>query len=115
MAVSELLIHTSGQGGATVPGAISYQKEQKMPEPQSGRARAQPATGGRMGTIPFEPLVIENIEDAVVAAVLKSVREAVGRPVSGRALQRWPTCRDGALSSGFARRWVVVRCRPFGG
>jgi LacI family transcriptional regulator len=40
-----------------------------------------------MGTIPFEPLVIETIEDPVVAAVLKGVREAVGKPVSGRALQ----------------------------
>ena len=40
-----------------------------------------------MGTIPYEPLVIETVEDPVVAAVLKAVREAVGRPVSGRAVQ----------------------------
>jgi LacI family transcriptional regulator len=40
-----------------------------------------------MGTIPYEPLAIESIEDPVIAAILRSVRESVGRPVSCAELQ----------------------------
>ena len=40
-----------------------------------------------MRDTPPEPLAIESIEDPVIAAVLRGVRESVGRPVTGTALR----------------------------
>jgi LacI family transcriptional regulator len=85
--MSKLLIDTSGHGGTMVPGAISYLWELSMPKSHPRRTSAPPATGRRLGVTPYEPLVIEAIEDPVIAAVLRGVREIVGRPVTGTALR----------------------------
>jgi transcriptional regulator GlxA family with amidase domain len=81
------LIDTSGQGGVMIAGAIGYLKESRMPKSQTGRPASPPATGRRSPATLFEPLAIDAIADPVIAAVLRGVRDTVGRPVTGSALR----------------------------
>jgi transcriptional regulator GlxA family with amidase domain len=85
--MSEQLIDISVQGRVMVAEAISFLKESRMRKSQSRRAHAPAATGGRSRATPYEPLEVEAIEDPVIAAVLRGVRETVGRPVTGTALR----------------------------
>jgi transcriptional regulator GlxA family with amidase domain len=92
-----------------VVGAINYLKESRMPKPQSGRAVAPPANGRRLGATPYEPLVIEAIEDPVIAAVLRYVRETAGRPVTSTAMRK----RTSMSRRGLEKRFrAALGCSP---
>jgi transcriptional regulator GlxA family with amidase domain len=107
--VSELLFDTSGPGKVMVAGAISYPKESRMPKSQSGRAAAPPATGGRLRATPYEPFVIESIKDPVIAAVLRGVRDIVGRPVTSTALRALSHMSRRRLEQRFR---TILGCSP---